>query len=218
MSITVDIWADVNCPFCYLGKARFAEALAAFDDDVTVVNHSFELDPTIPPSTSEPVVKHIADKYGISTQQAAANEERIGAQAAEMGLPYQTAGRDYGSSFDMHRLLHLAAEHGKQNQLLDALYHANFGDSERLFGNDERLAAIAIGIGLDEATVRRTIDDKTAYADDVRRDEQRATEIGVTGVPFFVFGGKYAVSGAQPVEVFTQALRAAVDDPAPHST
>lgn len=214
MSVTVDIWTDINCPFCYLGKKRFLDALSEFPgrDDVAVVHRSFELDPTLDPGTSGSVEDHLATKYGISLDQVRANEARVGAQAAELGLPYQTSGRDFGSSFDMHRLLHHALAVGKQEDLLDALYAANFVETEPLFGDRARLVAVAVGAGLDELQVCAVLNDPEAYADDVRQDEQEAAALGVTGVPFFVIDGKYAVSGAQPTEVFERALTMAAAD------
>ncbi|MDY6810968.1 MAG: DsbA family oxidoreductase [Actinomycetota bacterium] len=214
MAVAVDIWTDINCPFCYLGKRRFEMALADFAhrDEVTVVHRSFELDPTIPAGASGSVEEHIAQKYGIPVEQARANERGIAAQAAEIDLPYVPAGRDYGNSFDMHRLLHLGAAQGKQGDVLDALYAGNFADPAPVFGDRERIVDIAVTAGLDEASVRATLDDPEAHADAVRRDEQQARELGVTGVPFFVFGGKYAVSGAQPSETFARALQLAWDE------
>ncbi|MFW0794419.1 DsbA family oxidoreductase [Gordonia sp. CPCC 205515] len=211
MTVTVDIWTDINCPFCYLGKGRFEAALRGFDrrDDVVVVHHSFELDPTVPADVSGAVEQHIADKYGISAEQVLANERGIAAQAGELGLPYKVGGRDYGSSFDMHRLLHFALSQGKQETLLDALYAGNFAEDAPLFGDRERLVGVAVTAGFDEQAVRGVLDDPEAYAEDVRRDEQQAAALGVSGVPFFVFGGKYGVSGAQPVETFTRALEMA---------
>ncbi len=218
MSTRVEIWTDINCPFCYLGKARFEAALAGFEhrDDVEVVHRSFELDPTLPADETGPVIPRIAAKYGIPVEQAAANERAIGAQAAELGLPYQSSGRDYGNSFDMHRLLHFALDQGKQDVLLDALYAGNFADPEPVFGDHERLVALAVRAGFDETEVRDVLADPDAYAAAVRQDERDAQQLGVTGVPFFVFDNKYAVSGAQPTEVFTQALTTAWNDrPAP---
>lgn len=211
MSVTVDIWTDINCPFCYLGKRRFEAALEQFPqrDDVRVVHRSFELDPTLAHDASGPVTEHIAQKYGISVDQARANEQGIAAQAAEVGLPYRTEGRDFGSSFDMHRLLHHALAEGSQDALLDALYAANFADDSALFGDTDRLVEVAVGAGLDESEVRRVLDNPDAYADAVRRDEQQAAAMGANGVPFFVFAGKYAVSGAQPTETFARALQLA---------
>ncbi|WP_040807713.1 DsbA family oxidoreductase [Nocardia concava] len=217
MAVQVEIWTDINCPFCYLGKRRFEEALEAFPhrDDVTVVHRSFELDPTLPRDHSDAVVPHIAEKYGISEAQAAANERGIGAQAEAMGLTYVTEGRDFGSSFDMHRLLHFALEQGRQEQLLDALYAANFGEQRALFGDTERLVQVAVSAGFEEQAVRAVLDDPDAYADAVRRDEAEAAQLGARGVPFFVLDRKYGVSGAQPPEVFAQALEQAWADHAP---
>jgi predicted DsbA family dithiol-disulfide isomerase len=208
MTVQVEIWTDINCPFCYLGKERFEQAMTEFAHrgDVEVVHRSFELDPTLAADESGPVISKIAHKYGISEAQAAANERGIGAQAAELGLPYLTEGRDYGSSFDMHRLLHHALAQGKQDELLDALYRANFAQEQSLFGDHERLVQVAVDSGLDESGVRAVLADPEAYADAVRADEQEAAQLGATGVPFFVIDRKYGVSGAQPSTVFVQAL------------
>ncbi|WP_067697640.1 DsbA family oxidoreductase [Nocardia jejuensis] len=217
MAVQVEIWTDINCPFCYLGKRRFEEALAEFPhrDAVQVVHKSFELDPTLPHGHSDAVVPHIAEKYGISEAQAAANERGIAAQAEAMGLTYRTDGRDFGSSFDMHRLLHWALELGRQEALLDALYAANFADDAPLFGDTERLVQVAVGAGFDDTQVRAVLADPDAYAEAVRADEREATRLGANGVPFFVLDRKYGVSGAQPSEVFAQALAKAWSDHAP---
>ncbi|BEK87396.1 DsbA family oxidoreductase [Nocardia seriolae] len=217
MAVQVEIWTDINCPFCYLGKRRFEEALTDFAhrDAVTVVHRSFELAPTLPHDHSDAVVPHIAEKYGISEAQAAANERGIGAQAEAMGLPYLTQGRDFGNSFDMHRLLHFALAQGKQEQLLDALYAANFAQEQPLFGDVDRLVQVAVAAGFDAAAVREVLDDPDAYADAVRADEAEAARLGARGVPFFVLDRKYGVSGAQPPEVFAQALERTWSDHAP---
>ncbi|MBB5917688.1 putative DsbA family dithiol-disulfide isomerase [Nocardia transvalensis] len=217
MAVQVEIWTDINCPFCYLGKRRFEQALADFPHsaNVRVVHRSFELDPTLPADHTGPVIGHIAEKYGISEAQAAANERGIGAQAEEAGLPYRTAGRDFGNSFDMHRLLHYALDHGKQEEVLDALYRGNFAEERPLFGDTERLVELAVGAGLDEADTRAVLADPEAYADAVRADEDQAARFGARGVPFFVFDRKLAVSGAQPPEVFGQALERAWEEREP---
>ncbi|GAB4587176.1 DsbA family oxidoreductase [Nocardia sp. IFM 10818] len=217
MAVEVEIWTDINCPFCYLGKRRFEEALDAFPhrDQVRVVHKSFELDPTLPKDLSAPVTPHIAEKYGISEAQAAANERGLGAQAEAMGLTYQTSGRDFGNSFDMHRLLHFALEQGKQEAMLDALYAANFAEEQALFGDAERLVRVAVDAGFEETAVRAVLDDPNAYADAVRADEAEAARLGARGVPFFVLDRKYGVSGAQPAEVFAQVLEKAWSDHAP---
>ncbi|MEV3856539.1 DsbA family oxidoreductase [Streptomyces sp. NPDC050095] len=217
----VEIWTDINCPFCYIGKSRFEQALDAFPhkDQVEVVHRSFELDPTIAKGDTGLVVPKIAKKYGISEEQAAANERGLGQQAGALGLPYLTEGRDYGNSFDLHRLLHLAKDKGVQDAVIDALYQGNFVEKESVFADEENVVRLVVAAGLDEAEVRAVLADPTAYADDVRADEREAAELGATGVPFFVLDRKYGVSGAQPAEVFTQALTQAWGDrPAPLQT
>ncbi|MFI2639490.1 DsbA family oxidoreductase [Streptomyces sp. NPDC018610] len=214
----VEIWSDIACPWCYVGKARFEKALAGFEhrDRVEVVHRSFELDPHRAKGDVQPVLDMLTRKYGMSQAQARAGEDNLGAQAAAEGLDYRTRGRDHGNTFDMHRLLHLAKEHGRQSELLDALYRANFAEERSVFSEgDERLAELAVAAGLDADEVRRVLADPDAYADEVRADEQEAARLGATGVPFFVLDRKYGVSGAQPAEVFAQALTQAWGERAP---
>ncbi|WP_141308977.1 DsbA family oxidoreductase [Streptomyces spinoverrucosus] len=213
----VEIWSDIACPWCYVGKARFEKALAAFPqrDQVEVVHRSFELDPGRAKDDVQPVLTMLAKKYGMSEAQAQAGEDNLGAQAATEGLQYRTRGRDHGSTFDMHRLLHLAKEHGRQDELVQRLYRANFAEERSLFNDDERLVEIAVGAGLDEAEVRKVLADPQAYADEVRADEREAAQLGATGVPFFVLDRKYGVSGAQPAEVFERALTQAWGERSP---
>ncbi|MFI9176263.1 DsbA family oxidoreductase [Streptomyces lincolnensis] len=214
----VEIWSDIACPWCYVGKARFEKALAAFPhrDDVEVVHRSFELDPGRAKDDIQPVIKMLTKKYGMSEAQARDGEENLGAQAAAEGLAYRTEGRDHGNTFDMHRLLHLAKDHGKQNDLIQLLYKANFAEERSVFSEgDDRLVELAVTAGLDEATVRKVLTDPTAYAEDVRTDEREAAELGATGVPFFVLDRKFGVSGAQPTDVFTRALTQAWDERPP---
>ncbi|MGB6243553.1 DsbA family oxidoreductase [Gordonia sp. (in: high G+C Gram-positive bacteria)] len=210
----VEIWTDVNCPFCYLGKKRFNDALADFAhaDQVQVVHRSFELDPDFPAGESGDVVDKLTKKYGRTVEQVVDGERQLGAAANAVGLDYITSGRDYGNSFDMHRLLHWAKDLGRQEEMLDALYLANFAETEPFFGDTERLVKVAVGAGFDETGVREVLDDPQRYAADVRADEKQAQEFGVNGVPFYVFDRKYAVSGAQPPELFAQALTQAWDD------
>ncbi|MEU6380526.1 DsbA family oxidoreductase [Streptomyces sp. NPDC046909] len=205
----VEIWSDIACPWCYVGKARFEKALAAFPhhDQVEVVHRSFELDPGRAKGDVQPVIKMLTKKYGMSEAQAQAGEENLGAQAAAEGLDYRTRDRDHGNTFDMHRLLHLAKAEGKQDELIQIFYKANFAEERSVFAEgDERLVELAVAAGLDADAVRKVLADPSAYADDVRADEREAAELGANGVPFFVLDRKYGVSGAQPAEVFTQAL------------
>ncbi|MER7754777.1 DsbA family oxidoreductase [Kitasatospora sp. NPDC097643] len=205
----VEIWSDINCPWCYIGKARFEKALAGFPhrEDVEVVHRSFELDPRSP-REARPVVPLIAAKYGLSLEQAKAAEQRIAANAHEEGLPYLSEGRDAANSFDMHRLLHFAEEHGRQAELLDALYRANFADERSAFA-EGRLVELAVEAGLDGAAAAAVLADPEAYAEAVREDEATAGAMGATGVPFFVFDRRLGVSGAQPSDTFTAVLEQA---------
>ncbi|MER6037250.1 DsbA family oxidoreductase [Streptomyces sp. NPDC001835] len=214
----VEIWSDIACPWCYVGKARFEKALAAFPhrDDVEVVHRSFELDPGRAKGDVQPVLTMLTRKYGMSEAQAQAGEDNLGAQAAAEGLDYRTRDRDHGSTFDMHRLLHFAKTRGSQAELLQILYRANFAEERSVYTEgDERLVELAGEAGLDTEAARKVLADPDAYADEVRADEREAAELGATGVPFFVLDRKYGVSGAQPAEVFTQALTQAWGERSP---
>ncbi|MEU6401969.1 DsbA family oxidoreductase [Streptomyces sp. NPDC046985] len=214
----VEIWSDIACPWCYVGKARFEKALAGFAhrDAVEVVHRSFELDPNRAEDDVEPVLTLLTRRYGMSQEQAEAGEDRLGAQAAAEGLDYRARGRDHGSTFAMHRLLHFAKEQGRQSELLDALYRANFAEDRSVYAEGaERLVELAAAAGLDAGAARAVLADPDAYADAVRADEREAAELGATGVPFFVLDRAYGVSGAQPVEVFAQALEQAWGERAP---
>ncbi|MFE1327513.1 DsbA family oxidoreductase [Streptomyces sp. NPDC058735] len=214
----VEIWSDIACPWCYVGKARFEKALAAFPhrDEVEVVHRSFELDPGRAKDDVQPVITMLTRKYGMSRAQAEAGEDNLGAQAAAEGLDYRTRGRDHGSTFDLHRLLHLAKDHGRQERLLDLMYRANFAEERSLFAEgDERLVELAVEAGLDAEAARAVLADPGAYADEVRADEHEAAQLGANGVPFFVLDRTYGVSGAQPAEVFTRALTQAYGERSP---
>ncbi|MET8503942.1 DsbA family oxidoreductase [Streptomyces sp. NPDC004787] len=206
----VEIWSDIACPWCYIGKARFEKGLAAFAhrDEVEVVHRSFELDPHRAKGDTGPVLEMLARKYGRTLDEARAMEAHVARNAESEGLGYRTEGRDHGNTFDVHRLLHLAKERGLQSELLDLAYRANFAEERSVF-DDETLVALAVEAGLDEAEARAVLADPTAYAEAVRADEREAAELGANGVPFFVLDRRYGVSGGQPAEVFTQALEQA---------
>ncbi|WP_329194226.1 MULTISPECIES: DsbA family oxidoreductase [unclassified Streptomyces] len=206
----VEIWADVACPWCYVGKARFTKGLAGFAhrDEVEVVFRSFELDPNGPKGVTVPVVEMLAEKYGRTLDEARGMEEHGAASARGEGLEYRVEGRDNGNTFDIHRLLHLAAARGRQEELLDLVYRANFADERSVF-DPEVLVALAVEAGLEEAQARTVLADDHAYAEDVRADEREAAELGANAVPFFVLDRRYGISGGQPAEVFTQALEQA---------
>ncbi|WP_329128871.1 DsbA family oxidoreductase [Streptomyces caniferus] len=210
----VEIWSDIACPWCYIGKARFEAGLAAFAhrDGVEVVHRSCELDPNAPAATDVPVLDMLATKYGVTREQAEAMEARVAEAAAGEGLDYRSD-RIHGNTFDLHRLLHAAAAHGVHHTLLDAFYRANFAEA-RTLGDPAVLREIAVCAGLPAEEADRVLADPGAYAQEVRADEREAAELGATGVPFFVIDRRYGISGGQPAEVFRQALeRAHADRP-----
>jgi predicted DsbA family dithiol-disulfide isomerase len=205
----VEIWSDVVCPWCYIGKARFEKGLAAFAgrDGVEVVHRSFELDARAPRGGTKTVAEGLKTKYGVGDEQVRAMESRVGEAAAGEGLGMRHDRLSTGT-FDLHRVLHLAKERGRQEELLDALYRAYFAEARPL-GEDETVVEVAAGAGLDGSEVRGVLADQAAYAEAVRADEGEAAELGVTAVPFFVIDRRYGISGGQPAEVFTQALEQA---------
>jgi predicted DsbA family dithiol-disulfide isomerase len=210
--LTVDIWSDVVCPWCYIGKRRFEAALAQFEhrDDVTVLWHSFELDPDAPPIAEGRSAERLAAKYGMTVEEAARRQAEITTLAAQDGLTYDLAESRGGNTFDAHRLIHLAAEHGLGNAAMERLMQAYFSEREAI-GDPDTLQRLAVEAGLPAEEVREVLEGER-YADAVRADERAATQIGVRGVPFFVLGRKYGVSGAQPAEVLLQALQQAWDE------
>jgi predicted DsbA family dithiol-disulfide isomerase len=204
----VEIWSDIVCPWCYIGNGRFSRALAGLEqrDEIEVVYRSFELDPSIPGGQATPILDALAAKYGMSPAQARQAEARVSAIAAAEGLDF-TVDRATGNTFDAHRLVHLAREHGMQGRVLQHLYHAYFGEGRSVF-DQEALVGLAADEGLDPGIARRALDDGS-YGDAVRADEDQAARLGIGGVPFCVIDGKYGVSGAQPEEAFAQALQEA---------
>ncbi|MFB6814268.1 DsbA family oxidoreductase [Streptomyces sp. NPDC056347] len=209
----VEIWSDIACPWCYIGKARFEKGLAGFAhrDQVEVVHRSFELDPGRAKGDTAQVIDMLAEKYGRTPEEARGMEENVAANARAEGLGYLTEGRDHGNTFDIHRLLHLARARGRQDVLLDLAYRANFAE-ERSVYDDEVLVELAVEAGLDGAEARAVLADPEAYAAEVRADEREASELGANAVPFFVLDRRYGISGGQPAEVFAQALEQAWKD------
>jgi predicted DsbA family dithiol-disulfide isomerase len=201
----VDIWSDVVCPWCYIGKARFEQALSDFThrDEVEVVFRSFELDPGYPKDERETAVSMLSRKYGIPEAQARAADARVAGLAAAEGLGYDS-GRPVGNTFDIHRVIHLGREKGVQQELITAVNEAYFAQGRQVFHRDV-ITEVAAGAGLDASAVRDVLDGD-AYADAVRQDELEARQLEIGGVPFFVFDMALGVSGAQPAETFSSAL------------
>jgi predicted DsbA family dithiol-disulfide isomerase len=205
--LNVEIWSDVVCPWCYIGKRRFEAALAEFPHEVKTTWRSFELDPGAPAAREHSATEHLAAKYGMSIEQAQASHAQMTELAAREGLDYHFDTARGGNSFDAHRLIHLAAAHDKQDEAKERLMRAYFTEGVAI-GDREALVALAADIGLD-ADEARAVLDGDAYADAVREDEVLAQRIGIQGVPFFVLDRRLGVSGAQPAEVLVQALEQA---------
>jgi predicted DsbA family dithiol-disulfide isomerase len=201
----VDIWSDIVCPWCYIGKRRFEQGLGQFGHagEIEVVYHAFELDPSIPAGQVTLVGELLAAKYGMTGDQARAAEASVAAQAQASGLRF-TADRLMGNTFDAHRLVALGRDAGRQGDVLQGLYEAYFADGRAVFGADD-LAAVAKVAGLDVGRVRAMLDSQE-YAHAVRADEDQARTLGISGVPFVVLDGRLGVSGAQPATTFTAAL------------
>jgi predicted DsbA family dithiol-disulfide isomerase len=211
----VEVWSDIVCPWCYIGKRRLESALARFEhaDDVEVVWRSFELDASAPPSIEGNLVQRLADKYGVSPGEAAAMNQRVSSIAAEEGLRYRLDIARPGNTFDAHRLLHLAAARGVQGELKERLLAAYQSEGHAI-GDHDVLIEQAVTVGLDAAEVHDVLAGDR-YADDVRSDEREARAMGATGVPFFVIDRRYAVAGAQPADLLLQALEQAWAERAP---
>lgn len=202
----VEIWSDIVCPWCYIGKVRFERALAAFPypDEVEVSYRSFELDRTMPRGETRDVVADLATKKGATEEQIRRLMASVEEVAARDGLEYRLAEARSGNTVDAHRLVHLAAERGLGEAMLERLYRAHFTELRSIFeaGSLVEIAAEA-GLDTDEA---RSVLEGDAYLDRVRGDEAVARSLGISGVPFFVIDGTFGVSGAQPVDAFAQAL------------
>ncbi len=205
----VEIWSDVVCPWCYIGKRRFETALARFAhrDEVEIVWRSFELDPGAPRSTAGSLNDMLAKKMNTTTARAAAMNAHVSELAAADGLDYHLDIARPGNTFDAHRLIHLAAAHGKQAEAKERLMHAYFTEGAAI-GERETLVALGAELGLPAEDVRAALEGDT-YAADVRADENRARVFGISGVPFFAIDERYGISGAQPAELFSQALEQA---------
>jgi len=208
----VEIWSDVVCPWCYVGKRRFESALSRFEHraEVDVVWRSFELDPSAPRLREGPYGVRLAEKYGVSVEQAGAMIDRMVQAGHGDGLSLRFDIARPGSTLDAHRLLHLARSAGVQDELKERLLAAAFTNGEAIAGR-ETLARCAADVGLDVDETQRVLATDT-YTDDVRSDEQEAARLGVNSVPFFAFDRRYGISGAQPSDVLLDALRRAWTD------
>ncbi len=205
----IDIWSDVVCPWCYIGKRRFESALARFAHAPEVEVHwrSFELDPAAPAVREGDNATRLARKYGMSIEQAQASGRHMTALAAAEGLDYRLDLTRSGNSFDAHRLLHLAADRGVQDQVKERLLAAYFSEGKAI-GDRAVLLGEAEAAGLDRGEAQEVLEGD-AYAEDVRADEAEARRREITGVPFFLIDGQIGIPGAQDADTMLVMLERA---------
>jgi predicted DsbA family dithiol-disulfide isomerase len=209
--VLVEIWSDVICPWCYVGKRHFEHALARFDgrDDVDVIWRSFELDPNAP-SEPTPLADRLASKFNVSHAEAVAMNERMTETAAGVGLQFRLDKAISGNTLDAHRVIHLAASQGLQAEADERIKESYFAEG-RPISDRESLIELAASVGLDADETRAMLE-SDRFLDEVREDEQTAAAFGINGVPFFVFDRRLGVSGAQPPEVLLGALQEAAGE------
>jgi predicted DsbA family dithiol-disulfide isomerase len=209
--LRIDIWSDIACPWCYVGKRRLEQALEKFPHkaDVQIVWRAFELDPSAPKirDASLSYTERLAGKYRVPPEEAQVMIDRMVATAARDGLEFRFDRIQSGNTFDAHRLLHLAHERGRQDALKERLMRAYLTEGQAI-GDPAVLVTLAREAGLDEQEARDVVD-TDRFAAEVRQDEALARELGINGVPFFVLDQRLGVSGAQPAEVLLGALEQA---------
>ncbi|WP_020579066.1 DsbA family oxidoreductase [Actinopolymorpha alba] len=206
--VTIDVWSDVVCPWCFIGKRRLDTALAAFEhrDAVTVQFHSFQLDPHAPRESAETLPERTQRDLGLATvEEASRLHAQVTALAAAEGLVYRLDRARLVNTYDAHRLLHFAAQDGRGEALQEQMSVAYTGEGAVLSDHDT-LVALATDAGLDPAAAR-TVLAGDAFADAVASDRRRAQAVGITGVPAFLIGGRYLITGAQPAATLAEALR-----------
>jgi predicted DsbA family dithiol-disulfide isomerase len=205
--VDVEIWSDIACPWCYVGKRRFEAALADFEhhDGVTVTWRSFELDPDAPAERSVDSATHLAEKYGMTRDEAAARQRDLAEMAAGDGLDMRADLVKGGNTFDAHRVVQLAKAHGVQNAMKERLMRAYHSEGERL-GDRDTLARLAAEVGLPQDEVRDVLAGER-YAAEVREDERTAMTLGINAVPFFVVDRAIGAAGAHPPAALGELLR-----------
>ena len=203
----IDVWSDVVCPWCFIGKRRLEKALEQFEykDEITVRHRAFELAPDA--TEIMPTSKLLAEKYRVSPQDVEAMQANVCAIADGEGLCYNLDETLSGNTFDAHRLLLWAATLGKQDELLEAMYSSYFEKSLPLFSHLD-LCSVAESVGIASVDVMNILE-SDQFKSEAIADRELATQLGATGVPFFVVDMKYAISGAQPLEAFVQTINTA---------
>jgi predicted DsbA family dithiol-disulfide isomerase len=208
--IKVDIWSDIACPWCYIGKRKFEAGVAAFDGDVEVEYHSFELAPDTPVDFAGSEIDFLVEHKGMSAAQVKPMLDRVAGIAAEVGLDYDFDALQHTKTVKAHQLLHYAKHHGKQIEAKERLLRAYFVEGRHV-GRDEELADLAAEVGLDRGDALQALQSNT-FLDDVVADQDLAIRYGIQGVPFYVVDGKYGVSGAQSPETFTEVLEKVAEE------
>ena len=210
--IRVEIWSDIVCPWCYIGKRRFERGLATIEDrdDIEIVYRAYQLNPAMPKGEVRDHRDNLMTKYGLSESQAAAMQQQIERTAAAEGLEFHLAGGVTGNTFDAHRLVHLGRERGVQDAVIERLFRAHFTEQRSIF-DEASLVILAGEAGLDPEAARAALAGN-AYADAVSAEVREARGLGISGVPYVVLDRRSAISGAQPPELFAESLARARAD------
>jgi predicted DsbA family dithiol-disulfide isomerase len=213
--ITVDVWSDVVCPFCYLGDTVLQQAIERFPHGSTVQvrYHSFQLNPGMPAGEAIRADDYLAQQHHLPAAQVAASHAQLMARGAEAGLDYRFADTLMVNTLDAHRMIHFAQAAGREHDMVERLFRAEFTDGLNL-ADHEVLVGLAAELGLSRADATEALA-AGAFEDDIRADLAQARQLGISGVPFFVFDNKRAVSGAQPIDMFRKALDLSWQDRAP---
>lgn len=208
----IEIWSDVACPFCYIGKRHLEEAKNSlpFKEEINIIWKSYQLDPMYHNTKKETIYEHLVQSKGMSVDQVKQMTDQVVDMASNAGLQFNFDSTIPANTFDAHRLIHLAAHHNLQDQAKEALLKAYFIDGKDV-ADKSVLQKIAEEIGLDQTEIVETLD-SDKFSDDVKHDIKESKDIGVQGVPFFVLDGKYAISGAQPVTAFKDAISQAYNE------
>lgn len=208
----IEIWSDVMCPFCYIGKKRFDTALEKFPhkDEVEVEWKSYQLNPHLTTQSGKTINEYLAEHKGISIEEARSLNEHVTAMAAEVGLTYKMDQAVVANSFMAHRMTHFAKTKGKQSELEELLFKSYFTEGKNIDDIDT-LLQLGEEIGLDKNELKSILE-SNQFAEDVQKDIYEAHQVGLKGVPFFVYNNQYGISGAQPKELFEQTLQQAYDE------
>ncbi|MEX0686922.1 MAG: DsbA family oxidoreductase [Balneolales bacterium] len=208
----VEIWSDIMCPFCYIGKRHFEDAMKKLlpKSDIEIIWKSFQLNPDMVTDPKKNINEYLAEVKGWSIAQARNMNQSVTDMAGKVGLSYNMDQAVVANSFDAHRLIQMAKDHGLGDQAGEALFHAYFTNGENI-ADKNTLIRLSQKIGLDKNETEDMLNG-TSYSQQVNQDIQEAKTLGVTGVPFFVLNRKYAISGAQPSDVFIKAMEKAMNE------